>query len=178
MTSPPVPDPKRPPSLPSLLALTSGRVAPGIWRVGTIPTDAVEQANDVGWQPLELDLSQPLDKQSLLTRLADAASFPDYFGHNWDAASDCLQDLEWLPAPGYLLSIHGAEQFRHRHHDLDAVLVDVLLETIDYWTAEGVPFHVLWENPNPTSQHPDRFNFVPGPRTDIASVSPWPTPNT
>lgn len=178
MTFPPVSEPHQFPALPSLLALTSGNVAPGIWQIDAIPSDAVEQAHNVGWKTIELDLSQPLDKQALLSKLAEAASFPAHFGHNWDATSDCLQDLAWLPAKGYLLTIRGAEEFRNRHHDLDVVLVDVLLEAIDYWTSQGLPFHVLLETPDGASQQPYRFNFVPRPRTDIASVNPWPTPNT
>ncbi len=177
MTSPLDPGQNDSPSVPSLLALTSGLIAPGIWQIDAVPSDAAKQARNVGWQAVELDLCQPLDKRALLAQLAEAASFPDYFGHNWDAAAECLSDLNWLPGSGYLFVVRCAEQFRLRHHDLDAVLVDVLLEAIDYWTAQGVPFHVLWESLDPTSQHPDRFNPVPGPRTDIASVSPWPTPN-
>ena len=177
MTSPPGPGQNHSPAVPSLLALTSGVIAPGIWQIGAVPPDAAEQARNVGWQPVELDLCQPLDKPALLAQLAEAASFPDYFGHNWDAAADCLSDLSWLPGSGYLLIARCAEQFRNRHHDLDAVLVDVLLEVIDYWTAQGVPFHVLWETSSPPAPQPDRFNCVPEPRTDIASVSPWPTPN-
>ena len=175
MSSPPVSEPHR---LPSLLALTGGRLAPGIWQIDAIPSDAAQQAHNVGWQTVDLDLCQPVDKASLLSKLAEAARFPGYFGHNWDAAADCLSDLSWLPASGYLLVARCAEGFRYGHHDLDAVLVDVLLEVIDSWTAPGVPFNVLWETADQPAEQPDRFNYVPGPRTNIASVNPWPTPNT
>lgn len=174
----PVAGPRRPPPLPSLLAITSGRIAPGIWQIKAIPSDVTEQAHDVGWKVVQFDLGPPIDKQTLLSRLAAAADFPDYFGHNWDAASDCLMDLTWLPARGYIVAVHGAEGFRTQHHDLDAVLVDVLLEVIDFWTAKGIPFHVLWESPDQPDQQPDRFNSLPEPRTQIASVTPWPTPTT
>lgn len=48
-----------------------------------------------------LRLEVPLglsDKFSLLSWYADALSFPDYFGYNWDALSECLRDLSWLTA--------------------------------------------------------------------------------
>lgn len=36
-------------------------------------------------------------KADLLTGLAKTLKFPDYFGYNWDALFDCLQDLSWIP---------------------------------------------------------------------------------
>ncbi|MBB4913261.1 barstar family protein [Streptosporangium saharense] len=38
-----------------------------------------------------------------MSAIADALSFPDYFGHNLDALYDSLTDLEWLPAGEHLL---------------------------------------------------------------------------
>lgn len=43
---------------------------------------------------LELDFTSfPVaDQSSILQALSDSFHFPDYFGHNWDAAYDCLLD--------------------------------------------------------------------------------------
>src|SRR3954471_504838 len=36
-------------------------------------------------------------KSDLLRALAEQLHFPDYFGANWDALWDCLNDFSWLP---------------------------------------------------------------------------------
>ncbi len=48
-------------------------------------------------------------KGPCLEALARLWSFPDYFDPNWDALEECLTDLEWLPADGYLLLIQHAD---------------------------------------------------------------------
>lgn len=35
-------------------------------------------------------------KAELLSALANAGRFPDYFGENWDALQECLGDLSWI----------------------------------------------------------------------------------
>ena len=42
--------------------------------------------------------------------LAAALQFPAYFGGNWNAVTDCLRDLQWLPGAGYLVVITNAGQ--------------------------------------------------------------------
>ncbi len=42
-----------------------------------------------------------------MTALTEALRLPDYFGRNWDALTDCLRDLSWLP-PGRITLIHDS----------------------------------------------------------------------
>ncbi|OLR95500.1 barnase inhibitor [Actinokineospora bangkokensis] len=39
----------------------------------------------------------------MLTAVAEAMAFPDWFGHNLDALFDSLTDLSWLPAGEHVL---------------------------------------------------------------------------
>ncbi|HSX07370.1 MAG TPA: barstar family protein [Candidatus Saccharimonadales bacterium] len=50
-------------------------------------------------------------KQAFFDEIAAAFQFPSYFGENWDAFSECMNDLtDWLPADSYLLFISDADQ--------------------------------------------------------------------
>ena len=56
-----------------------------------IKSDAL---NSIPEQAINISIGEVLDKETLLTSLANACDFPSYFSHNWDAAWDCLTDSE------------------------------------------------------------------------------------
>ena len=43
---------------------------------------------------ITIDCGGCADKKELHARIADALSFPDWYGHNLDALMDCLTDLD------------------------------------------------------------------------------------
>ncbi len=47
-------------------------------------------------------------KAGLLHEWAAALQFPWYFRDNWDSFEECLNDLAWLPARGYVMFITDA----------------------------------------------------------------------
>ena len=49
-------------------------------------------------------------RAALFAEVAAALQFPWYFGDNWDALDECLADLDWLPAHGYVLFILDAAE--------------------------------------------------------------------
>jgi hypothetical protein len=87
----------------------------------------------------------------LFEEFARVLEFPEYFGHNWDALEECLADLEWLPAKGYLLLIVGAEQVLPRNDEDYSTFLEVLSDAGEAWATgqagmgskRPVPFHVL-----------------------------------
>lgn len=80
------------------------------------------------------------DKADILKRFATALAFPEEFGANWDALADCLGDLSWLPAEGYVLSLEHSQGFREERRDDYDTLVSVLEEAADAWRERGLPF--------------------------------------
>ncbi len=89
---------------------------------------------------------------ALLAEFAKAFDFPEYFGHNWDALEECLTDLEWLPAKGYVVLLSDAELVLTKAEaDEWATLVEVLNDAGEAWgtgqaglgTRRATPFHML-----------------------------------
>ena len=75
--------------------------------------------------------------------LADAMEFPEYFGRNWDAVEECVRDLSWKPADGYLLTYAHAQVLEDCCPDDLAILADVARLAGETWSSGGIPFHAL-----------------------------------
>lgn len=99
-----------------------------------------------------VDLATCRSKADLLDRLAAALAFPEWFGHNWDALADCLGDLSWLPAPGYVLLLEHAAGLRAHDPDTLDNALEILREASEAWAAEQVPFWVFLDLSNPSSE--------------------------
>ncbi|MBD0422941.1 barstar family protein [Streptomyces sp. TRM S81-3] len=48
------------------------------------------------------------DADGVFAQFYEHLRLPDYFGWNWDAPRDCLQDFHWLPATHVLVAIDDA----------------------------------------------------------------------
>lgn len=81
---------------------------------------------------------------------AKALDFPDYFGHNWDALEECLADLEWLPAKGYVLLITDAEAVIPNDEEEYETFLEILDDAGEAWSkgqttnGQSAPFHVFF----------------------------------
>lgn len=62
-----------------------------------------ERARRRGAWPHLMDGRSITDRAGVLAAIAEALSFPSYFGRNLDALHDCLMDLSWLPAGDHVL---------------------------------------------------------------------------
>jgi RNAse (barnase) inhibitor barstar len=87
-------------------------------------------------------------KSALLGEFSRVLEFPSYFAKNWDAFVDCLTDLQWLPAPGYVFVILDAEDVLAEHDQDYAIFIDILNEAGRVWGTEQdvrpeIPFHVV-----------------------------------
>ena len=98
-------------------------------------------AQTAGRSVRRIDLHGCRDKATLLRRIAVALDFPDGFGRTWDALSDSLRDLSWLPATGHALLFEHADALRDADEDDFDTLLDLIDAAADAWAKRGLP---LW----------------------------------
>lgn len=99
--------------------------------------DAAEQNN---FAVFRVDLTGVRDKAGLLQSVGDALAFPDWYGHNWDALLDCLADLSWQPADGYVVILEHCDGI-HGDAEVDFVAaLQVFEAAANEWREQGIAF--------------------------------------
>ncbi len=102
-------------------------------------------ARDASLKVLRVDLDGCTDKRTLLMRIGTQLDFPPGWGRNWDALSDGLRDLSWLPANGYALLFSDADDLRQASSGDFDTLLDILSEAAIRWAEDKVPFWAFME---------------------------------
>jgi len=97
-----------------------------------------------GFVIFEIDCSAISTKEQLLGAVATEMQFPAYFGGNWDALEECLRDMTWLPANGYLLILRSAEQLWRQNARLAAGMVTSWHVSAEQWSHRRIPFHLIF----------------------------------
>jgi len=104
-------------------------------------------------------------KRDLLREWAALLQFPYYFGENWDAFNDCINDLEWLPARAYIFGIIRADRILFGESGFDT-FVQILDSAAARWADDArgnwpghpIPFHVVFQTP-PERESETRARF-------------------
>lgn len=90
--------------------------------------------------------------KNAMEAIAGALAFPDWFGRNWDALEDCLSDLSWRQAQGYVLLFEDAAA-----GDGLGILTDVLAASAEFWKGRGKPFFAVFIDPRRSLVLPELF---------------------
>jgi RNAse (barnase) inhibitor barstar len=83
------------------------------------------------------------NKDQFLKQAAAALQFPDYFGNNWDAFADCLTDMEWHEADGFVILYGNFDFFAERERDQFGVALEIFTESAEFWRSQGKLMIVL-----------------------------------
>ena len=97
----------------------------------------------LGLDAVRIDLAGCSDKAGLLERTATALAFPDWFGGNWDAFYDCLADLGWRDAAGWLLVLENTGDLRRHAPEALDTAVAILGDAAEAWQARGRVFRAF-----------------------------------
>lgn len=92
---------------------------------------------------VRVDLFGTRDKDEMLAAVGKALRFPEWFGHNWDALADCLTDMGWLPAMGYVIILDRCDGIHARAEGDFVTLMQVFQDAAQTWREENVPFWCL-----------------------------------
>ena len=107
------------------------------------PTPIAEAAEATGFAVFRIDLGNAKAKEDMLTAIAKAMAFPDWFGHNLDALADCLCDLSWRPAEGYVVLLEHCDPIHGLAEDDFVSALDIFGQAADEWREQGIPFWCL-----------------------------------
>jgi hypothetical protein len=126
-----------------------GDRAPGIYLI-----DDAERATVLnggvfppGYLVAVLDGAVAGSREGFFTEIARVLHFPDYFGRNWDAVNDCLTDLTWLPAAGYVLLYDGFGQLARDQPEQWQIGLKVLNVAAAFWKQSRTPMFILLYGP-------------------------------
>ena len=74
-------------------------------------------------------------REDLFQSLAASLKFPDYFGHNWDALDECLNDLEWVAEKRVVL-FHADLPLAKAPADLK-IYISCLSDAVGEWKSKA-----------------------------------------
>jgi RNAse (barnase) inhibitor barstar len=133
----------QPHSLQTILADTGKAGVYHMPQMDKAPIIAAGKAN--GYIAIRVDLSKADDRNELFATVAKALKFPDWFGNNLDALADCLGDMSWLPADGYLVLLEHCDRI-HGTAEADFVnVLQVFQQVAEDWRDQGISFWCLVE---------------------------------
>lgn len=78
-------------------------------------------------------------KGQLLASMKEGLSLPDYFGMNWDALDEVLQDLSWLEGIKTVeITFTNSNMILSADTDENkAIFREIMDSAVEYWREEG-----------------------------------------
>ena len=120
----------------------------GVYQLTGEARDVARAAERAGLACFRIDIGHAHNKGDFLDLLAKAMRFPDWFGRNWDALADCLEDLSWIEAPGWVVVLEKSKHFGAGHKREFDEAMDLMAEVATWWRGQGKPFWVLVGGPD------------------------------
>jgi len=138
-----------------LAALLAGHNRPDLyqWHSAAGVADVQHAVEHAHWTFVYLDGWTIEDKGSFLKATAAAFDFPDHFGENFDALSDCLSDVDAGDGEGVVLLWDGWSPFARQDQQAFHVALSVLGGRAN--AERGCRFAVLLRGEGPAIDVPE-----------------------
>jgi hypothetical protein len=107
----------------------------------------MEGLREHGLETRWLRASKMRTANALFDEFAAALQFPSYFGENWDALDECLNDLGWLEGDGAALFILDADQLLQDAPPEDGRILFEILQAAE----SNLPFHIVMQTQDTTT---------------------------
>jgi RNAse (barnase) inhibitor barstar len=107
------------------------------------PKSIQAAARSAGFAYFHIEGKSIAKKEQLLNHVATALHFPGHFGHNWDALEECLVDMEWADADGYVIYYDHIDGLLTAHPDQFETFVEICRDAVASWKEDGTAMVVL-----------------------------------
>lgn len=114
------------------------------WSAHRVVKAAAEAA---GFACFDLSFGDSDRVDIVLAKLGRDLDFPEWYGHNLDALKDCLTDLSWCQAAGYVLIIARAEILHAEDQVGFQALNEVFAAAVAEWRSQACPMWVFYDLP-------------------------------
>lgn len=143
------------------------RCQPGIFVVEApaVIEELVAAAREQSLFVARIDVERIANHEAFLAEVARVLNFPEYYGQNWDAFEECIRDLSWLPARGYLLVLAGYDRLARSDPANWAIGLDVLQEAVSTWSRTESPMYVLLQGAKDGAPGVSTLRCVPKARS-------------
>jgi RNAse (barnase) inhibitor barstar len=120
--------------------LNSGVYNAGIVRKNSIIKKIVAK-NGLNYSVI--DTKKVTNKTDFLKIVARSLDFPAYFGTNWDALNECLTDMSWKPARGYVIVFTNFRAVRENLGSDIKILEKIFDSSLQYWKKQRIGFYII-----------------------------------
>jgi hypothetical protein len=110
-------------------------------------TELLEAAEAAGLACFQVSFADADRIGRALGELGQALGFPEWYGQNLDALKDCLTDLSWCQAAGYVLIIARAEILYAEDQVGFQALNEVFAAAVAEWRSQACPMWVFYDLP-------------------------------
>jgi hypothetical protein len=131
----------------SLEQLLRNKDKAGVFQSGPDTHNVADAATAAGLALWRIDIGHVHDRDGFTGLVSKALKFPEWFGGNWDAFEDCLTDLSWHPASGYVLVLEHGKHFGAGHKHEFVTATEVLEGAASFWQEQGKPFWAIVSGP-------------------------------